>query len=53
MTQGMAPKAVEMAVMLQVFKHSEFGVETRMLKHHAGGAPKFGPKQRILPMHAW
>jgi 3-methyladenine DNA glycosylase/8-oxoguanine DNA glycosylase len=29
------------------------GRVVRMLKHHGGGAPRFGPKKRILPMHAW
>lgn len=32
------------------------GQRGRVLRHvvrHGGAAPKFGPKQRILPMHAW
>jgi hypothetical protein len=38
LAQGTTPKAVEMAMVLQVFKHGEFRVETRMLKHHAESA---------------
>ena len=29
------------------------GRVARLIKMTAGGAPKFGPRQRILPMHRW
>ncbi len=29
------------------------GRVVRLLKQAVGGAPRFGPRQRILPMHAW
>jgi len=29
------------------------GRVVRMVALHGSGAPRFGPKQRILPMHAW
>lgn len=29
------------------------GRVARLLKMHSGGAPKFGPKHRILPMRDW